>query len=132
MLFCDNVWKFIVIEIIFFEEYWDFQQYVECMLWIRVGVVGFLCIDVLEKYGGVGGSFVYEVVIFQEQVCVGNISWVKGVYEIVSYYIVSCGMLEQKYCWFFKFVFGEWVGVIVMIELGIGLDLQVVCMWVEC
>ena len=125
-LFRDNVRKFIATEITPFEEHWDSQQHVERTLWTRAGAAGLLCTDVPEKYGGAGGSFAHEAVILQEQARAGNTSWAKGVHEIVSHYIVSCGTPEQKHRWLPKLASGEWVGAIAMTEPGTGSDLQAV------
>ncbi len=63
--------------------------------------------------------------ILQEQARAGNTSWAKGVHEIVSHYIVSCGTPEQKHRWL-PARLRRVGGAIAMTEPGTGSDLQAV------
>ncbi|MAA73295.1 MAG: acyl-CoA dehydrogenase [Salinisphaeraceae bacterium] len=125
-LFRDNVRKFIAREIKPHEERWADQQHVDRELWSKAGQAGLLGTDVPEEYGGAGGSFAHESVVYEELAYAGNTSWAKAVHEIAAHYIVGCGTQEQKRDWLPRLVSGELVGAIAMTEPGTGSDLQAV------
>ncbi len=103
---------------------WCKQGVVDRKFWLKAGELGLLGASMPELYGGSGGDFGYDFVIFIEQARTGDSGWGIGVHSIVSHYIVNCGTEEQKERWLPKLISGEMVGAIAMTEPGAGSDLQ--------
>ncbi|MDI9932838.1 acyl-CoA dehydrogenase family protein [Rhodococcus sp. IEGM 1354] len=86
---------------------------------------GLLGMSVPEQYGGGGGDFRHEAVLFSEQVRAGDSSMQLGVHSgIVPHYILAYASEEKKQRWLPKLCSGEWIGAIAMTEPGTGSDLQ--------
>lgn len=101
------------------------QGYPDKDLYRRAGDLGLLCMSVPEQYGGGGGTFAHEAVLFSEQVFGGDNSLHLGVHAgIVPHYLLAYGSEEQKTRWLPKLASGEWVAAIAMTEPGTGSDLQ--------
>jgi acyl-CoA dehydrogenase len=80
-----------------------------------------------EQYGGGGGSFAHDAVLFTEQVRAGDSSLHLGVHStIVPHYLNAYASEEGKQRWLPKLASGEWVGAIAMTEPGAGSDLQAI------
>lgn len=89
------------------------------------GSLGLLGMSVPEQYGGGGGDFRHEAVLFEEQVRSGDSSMQLGVHSgIVPHYILAYAAEEKKQQWLPKLCSGEWIGAIAMTEPGTGSDLQ--------
>lgn len=106
-------------------ERWAKQQHIDRELWYKAGEVGLLCLSIPEEYGGGGGTFAHEAVLFEEQAYSGDDGWGNAVHSgIVAHYINAYGTEEQKRAWLPKLASGEWVAAIAMSEPGTGSDLQ--------
>ena len=107
------------------EQRWDAQRHVDRALWQAAGDIGLLCASVPQEYGGAGGDFRHEAVIFEEQAYAGNTSFGLHVHSgIGAHYFVNYGTEEQKRRWLPKMASGEYVCAIAMTEPGTGSDLQ--------
>ncbi len=108
-------------------ERWANQRCVDRTFWNAAGQVGLLCISCPEQYGGGGGTFAHEAVIFEEQARIADDAWGNSVHStIVAHYINGYGTEEQKRRWLPGMATGELVGAIAMTEPGTGSDLQAV------
>ncbi|MBT0567260.1 acyl-CoA dehydrogenase family protein [Williamsia sp. CHRR-6] len=91
----------------------------------RAGELGLLGMSIPEEFGGGGGDFRHEAVLFTEQVRAGDSSLQLGVHcGIVPHYILDYASDEKKREWLPKLCSGEYIGAIAMTEPGTGSDLQ--------
>lgn len=103
------------------------QGYPDRSVYRRAGDLGLLCMSIPEEYGGGGGTFAYEAILFEEQIRSGDSAMQLGVHTgIVPHYILAYGTEEQKQRWLPKLASGEWIGAIAMTEPGTGSDLQAI------
>jgi acyl-CoA dehydrogenase len=121
----DTVRRFFAEEVAPHEQRWDKQQHVDRALWSKAGEIGLLCPSVPEEYGGAGGDFRHEAVIFEEQAYANNTSFGLHVHSgIGAHYFVNYGTEEQKKRYLPKMASGEFICAIAMTEPGTGSDLQ--------
>ncbi len=107
------------------EEEFAEQGFPDRQLWRRAGELGLAGMSIPEDYGGGGGTFAHEAVLYTEQIKAGAPSLQLAVHSgIVPHYIVAYGTEEQKRRWLPKLASGEYVGAIAMTEPGTGSDLQ--------
>lgn len=107
------------------QERWAEQQQVDRALWNKAGDVGLLCLSIPEEYGGGGGTFAHEAILYTEQARAGDSSWGVSVHNgIVAHYLAAYGTESQKRDYLPKLASGEFVGAIGMTEPGTGSDLQ--------
>ncbi|MDR6910226.1 acyl-CoA dehydrogenase [Rhodococcus fascians] len=86
---------------------------------------GLLGMSIPQQYGGGGGDFRHEAVLFEEQVRAGDSAMQLGVHSgIVPHYLLAYASEEKKQQWLPKLCSGEWIGAIAMTEPGTGSDLQ--------
>jgi len=121
----DTARRFFAEEVTPNERRWDEQQHVDRALWTKAGAIGLLCPSVPEEYGGAGGDFRHDAVIFEEQSYANNSSFGLHVHSgIGAHYFVNYGTEEQKRRILPKLASGEWICAIAMTEPGTGSDLQ--------
>lgn len=108
-----------------YQERWIEQKQVDRELWTKAGEVGLLALSIPEEYGGGGGTFAHEAVLYEEQARAGDGCWGVSVHNgIVAHYLLNYGGEERKREWLPKFASGEWIGAVCMTEPGTGSDLQ--------
>ena len=93
-------------------------------LWRKAGGLGLLCTDIPAAYGGGGGDFRHEAVLYEECAVRGLSGWGNSVHTIVAHYFLNHGTEDQKQRYLPRMARGELVGAIAMTEPGTGSDLQ--------
>jgi acyl-CoA dehydrogenase len=116
--------RFAAHEIVPHRERWSRQQHVDRMLWNKGGGLGILLADVPEQYGGSGGSFAHQAVIFEELAYCGDVAFGLHVHAIVAHYLLNQGSEAQKSKYLPLLATGEMVAAIAMSEPGAGSDLK--------
>jgi acyl-CoA dehydrogenase len=112
-------------ELVPHQERWAAEKKVDRELWTKAGEVGLLCLSIPEEYGGGGGTFAHEAVLYEEQARSGDSAWGVTVHNgIVAHYLSAYASEEKKREWLPKMASGEMVGAIAMTEPGTGSDLQ--------
>jgi len=123
-IFRDAAARFIETEMVPNEAAWRKQQHVGREIWRKAGDMGLLCTDVSAEYGGVGGDFRHEVVLYEELARRGVSGFGQGVHSICAHYLVNHGTEEQKRRFLPRLANGELIGAIGMTEPAAGSDLQ--------
>jgi acyl-CoA dehydrogenase len=123
----DSIAKFYQAEFVPRNEHWCEQGFVDRDAWNKAGAMGLLCASIPERYGGGGGSFLHDIVIFEEQLRAGISSFCNQVHSgIVAPYILAYGSEAQKQRWLPQLASGAMVAAVAMTEPGTGSDLQAV------
>lgn len=122
--FRDMVRTFIEREIVPNYADWEQAGIVPREIWLKAGKVGILCPTVPEEYGGVGGSFLYNVIMTEEMARVGAMAPAFYLHsDIVAPYLIDFGTAEQKQQWLPRMVAGDVVAAVGMSEPRGGSDL---------
>jgi alkylation response protein AidB-like acyl-CoA dehydrogenase len=103
---------------------WEKDRRVPREAWRRMGRGGFLCPGVSPAYGGLGGDFLYSVIVAEEM----SRTWHSGLMamlhsDVVVPYIASFGSDEIKGRYLPGCVSGDIVTAVAMTEPGAGSDL---------
>jgi acyl-CoA dehydrogenase len=93
-------------------------------MWRKAGALGLLCTDIPEEWGGGGGDFRHEAVLYEEMARRSLTGMNSSVHSIVAHYFLNHGTEEQKRRYLPRMATGELVGAIAMTEPGTGSDLQ--------
>ena len=120
----DTVVRFVEDEVAPGDEQARKHGHVGHALWRRAGELGLLCTDIPEEFGGAGGDFRHEAVIYEENARRALSGWGNSVHSIVAHYFLNHGTSEQKQYYLPRMARGELVGAIAMTEPGAGSDLQ--------
>lgn len=139
MVFKDAVWmneeldmlsdaadKFFAAELVPNLEKYIQQKHVDPGLWLKAGEFGLLAASIPEEYGGMGGDFRHEAVIFGALGRSGDLGFGLYVHNIAIHYILAFATREQKQLWLPRLATGELIAGICMTEPGTGSDLQAV------
>ena len=124
LIFREAVTRFVDAEMVPNEEQWRKQQHVGKDIWRKAGEVGLLCTDIPTEYGGVGGDFRHEAVLYEETARRGITGFGQGVHSICAHYLLNHGTEEQKRRFLPRLASGELIGAIGMSEPAAGSDLQ--------
>jgi acyl-CoA dehydrogenase len=122
--FRDAVRRFAEHEIVPHQQRWREQQHVDREVWQQAGEMGLLLADIPEEYGGSGGSFAHQCVVFEELCYAGDTAFGLHVHAIVAHYLLNQGTEEQKRRYLPKLASGEMIAAIAMSEPGAGSDLK--------
>jgi acyl-CoA dehydrogenase len=123
-IFRDAVSRFVDAEMVPNDPQWRKQQNVGKDIWRKAGAMGLLCTDISTAYGGIGGDFRHEAVIYEELGRRGLSGFGQGVHSICAHYLVNHGTEEQKHRFLPRMAGGELIGAIGMTEPSAGSDLQ--------
>jgi len=126
VIYRDSVERFVETEMLPGDEEARKRGNVGHALWRRAGELGILCSDVPEQYGGGGGDFRHEAVLYEAMSRRGLTGMSPSVHSIVAHYLLNHGTEEQKQRFLPRMARGELVGAIAMTEPGTGSDLQAV------
>jgi len=122
--FRDTVARFVETEMLPKEPRWRAQHHVDRETWKLMGDTGLLCLDIPEQYGGVGGDFRHEAVLYEELNRRGISGFGQGVHSICAHYVLNHGTEEQKHRWLPRLASGDLIGAIAMTEPAAGSDLR--------
>jgi acyl-CoA dehydrogenase len=122
--FRGTVRRFVTDELAPREPAWQQAHRVDAASWREIGAMGLLLCDVPEAYGGSGGTFAHDCVVFEELAYAGVTSVGKHVHNICAHYVVAYGTEAQKRRWLPGLASGERIGAIAMSEPAAGSDLQ--------
>jgi acyl-CoA dehydrogenase len=122
--FRDAVRRFVGHEVVPHQQRWREQQHVDREVWQQAGEMGLLLADIPEEYGGSGGSFAHQCVVFEELCYAGDTAFGLHVHAIVAHYLLNQGTEEQKRTYLPKLASGEMIAAIAMSEPGAGSDLK--------
>ncbi|WP_229457919.1 acyl-CoA dehydrogenase family protein [Massilia glaciei] len=120
----DATRRFVASEVTPHQERWRKQQHVDRELWNKGGEMGILLADIPEQYGGSGGTFAHQAVVFEELGYAGDMAFGIHVHAIVAHYILNQGTEAQKLKYLPRLASGEMVAAIAMSEPGAGSDLK--------
>ncbi len=120
----DAVAKFAEAEMKPLDAQWRAQHHVGRDIWRRAGEQGFLCTDIPAQYGGAGGDFRHEAVIYEELNRRGLSGFGQGVHSIAAHYLLNHATEEQKHRLLPAMATGELIGAIGITEPGAGSDMK--------
>lgn len=120
----EAVSRYVETEMLPHEPRWRAQHHVDRETWRAVGEAGFLLMDVPAEYGGGGGDFRHEAVLYEELARRGISGFGQGVHSIAAHYVLNYGTEQQKQRWLPRMARGELIGAIAMTEPGAGSDLK--------
>ena len=122
--FRERLKGFLAEEVTPFGDQWEADKIVPKSVWQKMGQGGFLCTDVAVEYGGMGGDFLYSLIVAEEM----TRTWISGLAtplhsDIVVPYISSFGSEDLKKKYLPGCVSGDIVTAVAMTEPGAGSDL---------
>ena len=123
-IYRDTVVRFVESEMVPHDARWREEHNVGAEIWRKAGELGLLCADIPSEYGGAGGDFRHEVILYEELGRRGLSGFGQGVHSIAAHYLLNHGTEEQKRRYLPRLARGELIGAIGMTEPGAGSDLQ--------
>lgn len=123
-IFRESLRKFLDKEIVPHVEEWEEEGIVPRSAWKKLGEQGFLCTDIPEQYGGVGGDFLYSVIVCEELVKCNFSGLAASLHsDICVPYVSSFASEEQKFKYLPGCVSGDIITAVAMTEPNAGSDL---------
>jgi len=123
-IYRETVVRFVESEMVPHDARWREEHNVGAEIWRQAGELGLLCADIPSEYGGAGGDFRHEVILYEELGRRGLSGFGQGVHSIAAHYLLNHGTEEQKRRYLPRLARGELIGAIGMTEPGAGSDLQ--------
>ncbi|GAB6906489.1 Acyl-CoA dehydrogenase domain protein [Desulfosarcina cetonica] len=116
--------EFLSSEVIPYVDQWESDHIVPKAVWKKMGRAGFLCTAVSKEYGGLGGDFLYSVIVIEEMVKTNHTGLMVQLHsDIVVPYLDSFGTESQKRKFLPGCVSGDIVMAVAMTEPDAGSDL---------
>jgi alkylation response protein AidB-like acyl-CoA dehydrogenase len=105
-------------------DQWEKEGIVPKAAWKKMGQAGFLCTEVSPDYGGVGGDFLYAVIVTEESSRTYQNGLVTSIHsDIVVPYITAFGSDKIKNKYLPGCVSGDIISAVAMTEPDAGSDL---------
>ncbi|MCB0851649.1 MAG: acyl-CoA dehydrogenase family protein [Bacteroidetes bacterium] len=126
-LFRSTLRDFFKMEVSPFINEWEAQGKVDRALLRKMGEMGFLGLEVDEKYGGMGLDFMYSTILCEEMGRLGSLGFhtVIGAHSYLAMnYLIHAGSLAIKEKYLAPSVTGEIIGSLSMTEPYAGSDLK--------
>jgi alkylation response protein AidB-like acyl-CoA dehydrogenase len=106
-------------------DQWEDDHIIPRSVWSQMGQAGFLCMDVLPEYGGLGGDFRYSVIVTEELAKTWHTGLAAALHsDIVVPYISSFASEKLKKKYLPGCVSGDIVTAVAMTEPDAGSDLS--------
>ena len=123
-MFRDSISEFIEKEIAPNYDEWEKNKQIPKEIWKKLGDLGGLCPMAEEKYGGLGGDYLFQVIVTEELSYRGFSGLLVAVHNDLVYpYIDKFGTEEQKEKWLPKMISGEMITGLAMTEPSVGSNL---------
>jgi alkylation response protein AidB-like acyl-CoA dehydrogenase len=122
--FRERLRSFLAQEVTPYADQWEKEKIVPKSVWRKMGQAGFLCTDVAPEYGGIGGDFLYSLIVAEEMTKTYQTGLATPLHsDIVVPYISSFGSEELKKKYLPGCVSGKIITAVAMTEPGAGSDL---------
>jgi acyl-CoA dehydrogenase len=124
MAFRMELREFLSSEVIPYVDQWEADHIVPKEIWKKMGRAGFLCTAVSKEYGGLGGDFLYSVIVIEEMVKTNHTGLMVQLHsDIVVPYLDTFGSETQKRKYLPGCVTGDIIMAVAMTEPNAGSDL---------
>lgn len=121
--FRERLSAFLAKEVTPFVDQWEKDHIVPKSAWQKTGKAGFLCPSITLEYGGIGGDFLYSVIVAEEFSRTEHSGLAASLHsDVVVPYIDSFGSKEQKEKYLPGCVSGDIITAIAMTEPDAGSD----------
>ncbi|MBT8370673.1 MAG: acyl-CoA dehydrogenase family protein, partial [Deltaproteobacteria bacterium] len=122
--FREQLQAFVASEVTPNVDKWEKDGLVPNDVWRQMGRNGFLCTDVPQNYGGLGGDFLYSLIVTEELSYSMHTGLAAVLHsDVVVPYITAFGSEELKHKYLPGCVSGDIITAIAMTEPGAGSDL---------
>ena len=122
--FRERLRAFLAKEVTPYADQWERDRIVPKSVWKKMGKGGFLCTHVDPEYGGLGGDFLYSLIVAEELTATRQTGLITPLHsDIVVPYISSYGSEEIKQKYLPGCVSGDIITAVAMTEPGAGSDL---------
>ena len=123
-MFRNSISEFIEKEITPNYDEWEKNKQIPKEVWKKLGDLGGLCPMAEEKYGGLGGDYLFQTIVTEELSYRGFSGLLVAVHNDLVYpYIDKFGTEEQKEKWLPKMISGEMITGLAMTEPSVGSNL---------
>jgi acyl-CoA dehydrogenase len=122
--FRERLRAFVETEVTPHADQWEKDHIVSKEVWKKTGRAGFLCTWVSPEYGGMGGDFLYSVIVAEEMTKSNQTGLATMLHsDVVVPYIDAFGSEEQKKKYLPGCVSGDIITAVAMTEPDAGSDL---------
>ncbi|KPA16840.1 acyl-CoA dehydrogenase [Candidatus Magnetomorum sp. HK-1] len=123
-VFRERLRSFLAKEVTPYAEEWEHNKLVPKSVWRKMGQQGFLCYMLQPEYGGLGGDFLYSIIVSEEMVRTHQAGLTATLHsDIIVPYIDSFGTEKIKQKYLPKCASGDIITAVAMTEPDAGSDL---------